>query len=427
MTMTSGQPQEEGHTSRAGEHRRPTGETDARDALTAAAEQMRRSIGGGGAASWGAVGRSPAALVRRICLRVLRPYIQWRSQLDSASLTALNLAEVALQAQAQQAANTQDQAREGAFEEARRIEGGRALDLVAAATTRCDPLDAVVCTVVSRETIAHAHALARSVSRVHPGTTTVALITDQLAAADLVGAVFVPIPLEDVLGGSAAEWRANHKGVTLEYAVTPSLILHLLEAGHHRLVFIKQESMVVGSLQPVLDELGDASIGLTPHLLVPPTGADARERLQDVMLAGTFNGGVIAVNDTVESRRVMRWWESRLHDECAWDVVRGRHYEQRWLDLIPATFDDVAILRGPGLNVGHWNIADRQFTGGPGHLRANGEDIAVLRFSGFQPGEPDVVTRYAPDRLAEGLPPALDTHLRAFREELLAGTEQASA
>jgi hypothetical protein len=35
------------------------------------------------------------------------------------------------------------------------------------------------------------------------------------------------------------------------------------------------------------------------------------------------------------------------------------HYEQRWLDLVPALFGDVYVLLDPAYHVGHWNLRDR--------------------------------------------------------------------
>jgi hypothetical protein len=64
------------------------------------------------------------------------------------------------------------------------------------------------------------------------------------------------------------------------------------------------------------------------------------------------------------------------------------HYEQRWLDLAPALFEDVCVLRDPAANVGHWNLPERRSVG-----------ARVIRFSGFDPDRPETVTRYS-DRLS---------------------------
>jgi hypothetical protein len=404
--------------------------------LRAAIDEVLTRVANGGHTPWGAAGRRPGAQARRAYLRALRPYMRRRGEIDLALVDALRAAEHELARVARQLARAEGElgavhasAAEGiglakgarddatrALERARRAEGALALHQLETATVSHGALDAVVCTVVSRATIGHAFALGNSVARVHPGTPVLAVITDGHPLDEPLP--FVPVSLEEVVGHDAMAWRRRHPGVALEYALTPAAIRHVIERTGRPAVFIKQESMVVGSLRPLLGCLGDASIGLTPHFLAPPGGADAGERTRDVLLAGTFNGGVVVASGSEGSRRALAWWEDRTRAECTKQVLRGRHFEQRWLDLLAASFDDVAVIRDPGANVGHWNIADRVITGGPGHLTADGHPIAVLRFSGFDPDDPDVVTRYAPHRLAGAVGPLAD-HFAAFRHELL--------
>lgn len=60
------------------------------------------------------------------------------------------------------------------------------------------------------------------------------------------------------------------------------------------------------------------------------------------------------------------------------------HYEQRWLDLVPAYFDDVSVIRDPGANIGHWNLPERL-----------SDERRLFRFSGLDPDRPDRVTVYS--------------------------------
>lgn len=397
--------------------------------IRAAIADARHAVAQAGVTPWKAIGHRPNALARRAYLRILRPYMQRRGEVDAALVRALDegaseLERLRSQAQAHESAigdlaRALDTARlhtAAAEERARRAEGALAVHRIESATVPRGPLGAPIWTVVSRTTIGHAWALARSVHRVHPGTDVFALVTEDCPQP--AGLPFIPVPLEEVLGPETEAWRRRHAGVSLEYALTPACIRHALGRASGPVIFIKQESMVVGSLAPLLDGLNGAAIGLTPHFIAPPRGPDASERTRDVLLAGTFNGGVVVADGSAQSRRMAAWWEDRTRYECVKDVVRGRHFEQRWLDLLAATFDDVAVLRDPGLNIGHWNIADHEITGRPGGLQADGHGIAVLRFSGFDPHQPDVVTRYAPHRLRDGLGPLAD-HFTAFRHELI--------
>ena len=48
------------------------------------------------------------------------------------------------------------------------------------------------------------------------------------------------------------------------------------------------------------------------------------------------------------------------------------HYDQRWLDLVPALFDDVHIVRDPGCNVAYWNLPERYVTLTPNGIPTHG-------------------------------------------------------
>jgi hypothetical protein len=200
--------------------------------------------------------------------------------------------------------------------------------------------------------------------------------------------------------------RFRYPQQPLSYAATPYLLTHLLRRGFSRVVFLKQESLVLGDLTSLFDAVGQRSIALTPHLLHPLEGAGAISRELNILQSGTFNGGVIAVADTPMTHRFLAWWAERVATHCLHAVADGMHYEQRWLDLVPAFFEDVHIVRDPAYNVGHWNLPERRI-----------EPCRVFRFSGYSPDKPEAVTRYSSRLTLENVGPAAAVFER-FRLEL---------
>ena len=71
-----------------------------------------------------------------------------------------------------------------------------------------------------------------------------------------------------------------------------------------------------------------------------------------------------------------------MERHCVRDVANALHFEQRWLDLVPSYFDDYTYVRDPRFNVGHWNLPERD---GP---------TTFVRFSGFDPENPEALTGY---------------------------------
>lgn len=183
----------------------------------------------------------------------------------------------------------------------------------------------------------------------------------------------------------------------LTYALTAAFIRLLLESGYAQsLLFIKQESMVVGDLAPAFDELEKGEILLTPHLLEPLDDGYAREL--NILQSGTYNGGVLGVSRGKESLRFLNWWDARLATHCRHNVRSGMHFEQRWLDLVPGLFGSVRVSRDPGLNVGHWCLPERLISVDGERVLVDGNPARVFRFSGFDLDEPRLPTIHS-DRI----------------------------
>jgi hypothetical protein len=213
----------------------------------------------------------------------------------------------------------------------------------------------------------------------------------------------------------------------LSYALTPYLLSYLLDRGFDCAAFVKQESLVTGDLTPALARLRHDSILLTPHLLAPLSGSGAVGRELNILLSGVYNGGFVAVSSTSAARQFLAWWQDRLASHCVHAVADGMHFEQRWLDLVPGFFEGVHLLRDPGMNVAHWNLPERD-------VRVDGETVLVdgclcrlFRFSGFDPEQPDAVTRYSPRLTMTNAGPAAEVYQRYLRLLEQAGFHETKA
>lgn len=262
------------------------------------------------------------------------------------------------------------------------------------------PNSHVAATAYAGRQIASARILGRSLRETNPLLPFKALATEALdERLDEASEPFEQVGMESLEIPRLRNLRFRYGPVSLSYALTPFLLRHLLEGGAGAVLFLKQESLVVGDLTPLFERLRFSSILLTPHLVAPLSGLDASRREREVMLAGTYNCGVLGVAGTSAARRFLDWWCDRLELGCRHDVAAGMHFEQRWLDLVPAFFDGVEIVRDPGANVGHWCLPERRFEVAGAEVRVDGEPARVLRFSGFDPARPDRVTRHS-DRLS---------------------------
>ena len=110
------------------------------------------------------------------------------------------------------------------------------------------------------------------------------------------------------------------------------------------------------------------------------------------MKHGTYNLGFLAVRMTEGGRRFVDWWADRLRRYCYDEIPSGLFTDQRWIDLAPAFFDDIKIVRDPQYNVATWNLTHRRATGSsPYEILINGRPLVFYHFSGFDSGAQEIM------------------------------------
>jgi hypothetical protein len=262
-------------------------------------------------------------------------------------------------------------------------------------------------TIVAKRYLSFARALAESFSCLHPDVPFFVLLADEVDGCfDPSQERFQLVRLSDLDVPQLERFRFHYAQQPLSYASTPYLLAHLVKRGFGRLLFIKQESLVLGDLTPLFEILERASIVLTPHLVAPLVGVDRIERELNILQSGTFNVGILGVAATPVAARFLEWWQDRVYTHARHAVAAGMHYEQRWLDLVPALFGDAHVLRDPSYNVGHWNLPDRALTVDGDRVLVHGEPCRVFRFSGYDFERPAAVTRYSGRLTIENVGPA---------------------
>jgi hypothetical protein len=251
-------------------------------------------------------------------------------------------------------------------------------------------------TIAAKRHLSLARVLANSFREQHPDIPFFVLLADEVEERfDPAAEPYRILHLHDLAVPDLPRFQFHYRQQELTYAATPYLLAHLLSMGFTSACFFKQESLVVNDLSPVLECLPDHSIVLTPHLLKPLERGDRHHRELNILQSGIYNVGLLGVTESETARTFLRWWQDRLYHFCRHNIPQGIHYEQRWLDLVPAFFEDFHILRKPGINVGHWNLPERNVRTVNSQLTVDGELCRFFRFSGFDPDQPEAVTRYS--------------------------------
>ncbi|MEM7188118.1 MAG: hypothetical protein AAF439_00780 [Pseudomonadota bacterium] len=233
-----------------------------------------------------------------------------------------------------------------------------------------------------------ARALAESLRRHQPDASLTLCLNDVCPAwLDLDAEPFDQIWLPEDLGYDRA-WVFKHNVMELCTAVKGRALLRLMEeeeADFH--VYLDPDVYLFHPLDPIGEYMDGASIGLIPHILKPEeTEIGVRMTEMSVTEHGIYNLGHLIVRPDANARSFAEWWASRLDAYCYDDRERGLFTDQRWVDLAPAIFDGVRILRVPNLDVASWNLFGRTIQQLPDHtFTVDDYPLITYHFSGTGP------------------------------------------
>jgi glycosyltransferase involved in cell wall biosynthesis len=251
-----------------------------------------------------------------------------------------------------------------------------------------------ICTIISRNYLAHARTLAHSFRELHPDARIfVCLVDRNEGAIDPAQEPFELIEAEALGIRDFAAMAFQYDVTELNTAVKPFVLEHLLcERGVEQILYLDPDILVLSPLTWLFDQLDRASILLTPHATHPYR--DAKLPNENLLLqTGAYNLGFIGVAATEQGRAMLRWWQGHCYDECAVRPEAGLFVDQKWVDLVPSFFSETEILRDPGLNVAYWNLHERQVDSLT-PPRCNGEPLYFFHFSGFKTDAIDAISRH---------------------------------
>ncbi len=258
------------------------------------------------------------------------------------------------------------------------------------------------CTIVSPNYLAFARTLAASWHRHHPGDLFFVLVVADLRR-DYALPSAEPFTVVPVSALGIANLRAEamkYDILELNTNVKPAFLQYLFAEypEMEQLVYLDPDICVYAPLTPVTELLGGgAAAVLTPHLTSPIEDAKSPSE-QELLYNGTYNLGFVAFRRCAEADAMLAWWSRRCLDLGFSEGRTGLFVDQKWMNLLPGLFANVAILRDAGCNMAYWNLHERTLAGAGGGWRVRGGDMAEVplrffHFSGVALDEPGVVSR----------------------------------
>lgn len=195
-------------------------------------------------------------------------------------------------------------------------------------------------------------------------------------------------------------WAFCHSIVELATAIKPFFMKKLLEREDcDQVLYLDPDMVVFSRLDDIINSLTESNIILTPHQIAPETTLAAiMDNEISSLKHGIYNLGFVGVTNNEEGHRFAAWWASRIYHFCRSELHNGLFTDQRWIDLVPAFFDGVAISKSPRHNVATWNLTTRTLSKTiDGHYFVDNEPLGFYHFTGFDSGAHRImVSRNAP-------------------------------
>lgn len=192
-------------------------------------------------------------------------------------------------------------------------------------------------------------------------------------------------------------WIFKHRVVEICTAIKGKMAYDLLQLPNtEKVIYLDPDIAVFNSLEPLVTLLDKHSILLTPHLLTPEKHRIAiMDNEISTLQHGVYNLGFLALAKRGEGPDFAAWWRDRLLEFCYDDIPNGLFTDQKWIDLAPAFFEDLHILRDPGYNVASWNLSSRVLSmDAEGRIMINGKfPLRFYHFTGFDSGAGAVMTK----------------------------------
>ncbi|HEY2093049.1 MAG TPA: glycosyltransferase [Thermoanaerobaculia bacterium] len=255
-----------------------------------------------------------------------------------------------------------------------------------------------VFTIVARNYFAYARVLAESLALHDPGTKLHVVVLDDPERELVPDASIKIIHPEELPFDPPSDFRtmaAIYDVTELATAVKPWAFEHLFARGASVVLYLDPDIEVFDSLGPLEPLTREHGMVLTPHVTAPLPRDGKRPDERDLLLAGIYNLGFLALSGE-KATTFLPWWRERLRRDCINDPANGVFVDQRWLDFAPALFD-AFILQDRGYNVAYWNLPNRALTQRGDRLYSDGRRLRFFHFSGFSPLTPHLLSKHQHD------------------------------
>ena len=143
------------------------------------------------------------------------------------------------------------------------------------------------------------------------------------------------------------------------------------------LTYVDADLLFYSDVQPLFDEIGEASIAIIEHRFTP--------RLQDREVNGRFCVEWNTFRRDEQGLACLSRWREQCLEWCYYRLEDGKMGDQKYLDEWPSRYSSCHILMHPGAGIAPWNYAQYRF-GKDADGKITVEDVPLIfyHFHQFQ-------------------------------------------
>lgn len=143
------------------------------------------------------------------------------------------------------------------------------------------------------------------------------------------------------------------------------------------LTYVDADLMFYSDVQPLFDEIGDASIAIIEHRFTP--------RLKDREVNGRFCVEWNSFRRDKQGMACLTRWRDQCLDWCYYRLEDGKMGDQKYLDEWPHLYPSCHILMHRGAGIAPWNYAQYKFDkDANGNITVEGDPLIFYHFHQFQ-------------------------------------------
>lgn len=283
-------------------------------------------------------------------------------------------------------------------------------------------------TVAAKNYIAQARTLGDSLAVVHPEIPFYIFLADEAEGKlDLTIGKYTTIEAKTLGMPKYEEMSFKYDIIEFNTALKPFCFDYLFNCKvYNKVIYLDPDIYVYNKLDYLFDNLDNDFILMTPHHVTPEVEYTGMTSESLLLFVGIYNFGFVALNNTENAQKVISWWKSRLADYCFADKTEGLHVDQKWMDFIPAFFNEgVGIIRHLGCNVAFWNMHERTLISENGTYKVRHRlgqepeaDLLFFHFAAFDPYNNEIIHKHNPQFKRSNYPEFIPI-LNQYAERLL--------